>query len=184
MIFEQSPIPGALIIQVKRIEDDRGYFGRMWCTKEFADQGLNSAIVQANVGFSRRKGTLRGMHLQVDPTQEVKVVRCLRGAVFDVVLDLRPSSPTYRRWFGTELSEDDERMLHIPEGCAHGYQTLRDSTEILYTTSAAYAPASARGVRYNDPAFGIAWPLEVTSISQADNSWPDFDGSLSALIKE
>jgi dTDP-4-dehydrorhamnose 3,5-epimerase len=131
-------------------------------------------VSQINTAFSRRAGTLRGMHYQLAPHAENKFVRCTRGALYDVALDLRPESPTFKAWFGVELTAEDGRMLWIPEGCAHGYQTLSDATELLYLTSRAYEPAQARGVRYDDPAFGVAWPLEVRVISDADRGWPDF----------
>jgi dTDP-4-dehydrorhamnose 3,5-epimerase len=174
MIFESTPIPGAFLISVKRLQDDRGYFGRTWCRKEFLDHNLNPDIVQANVGFSRRKGVLRGMHYQVAPAAEAKLIRCIRGAVYDVLVDLRPDSPTRAEWWATELTHDNERMLYIPEGCAHGYQSLMEESEILYLTTGFYAPECVRGVRYDDPAFGIRWPLPVSMISEADRTWPDW----------
>jgi len=145
---------------------------RAWCAREFAEQGINFAPVQANMGFSLRKGTLRGMHYQIEPALEAKLVRCTRGSMFDVVLDLRHESPNYSKWFGVELSAENGRMLYLPEGCAHGYQTLEDNTEMHYMASTVYTPSAARGARFDDPAFQIQWPLAVTAISEQDRSWP------------
>jgi dTDP-4-dehydrorhamnose 3,5-epimerase len=172
--FSETGVAGAYLIEIERKGDDRGYFARSWCRSELEARGLSARIEQINVGFNRLRGTLRGMHFQVAPHAETKIVRCTRGSVFDVVVDLRPDSPTFRRWTGVELTADNGRMLYIPEGCAHGYQTLEDASEICYLTSKPYAPDAARGVRHDDPAFGVLWPLPVTSISQADRSWPDF----------
>jgi dTDP-4-dehydrorhamnose 3,5-epimerase len=160
-----------MLVEVDRISDDRGFFARVWCQDEFAEQGLKVDWVQANVGRSVRAGTLRGMHYQRDPHAEVKLVRCTRGAVYDVALDLRPSSPSYLEWVGATLSADDHSMLYIPEGCAHGYQTLADDSEIVYFTSARYARDAATGARYDDPAFGIEWPRAVEVISEQDAGW-------------
>lgn len=176
MQFTEAPIHGAYIIDVKRIGDDRGYFGRLWCQKEFNDLGLKSHICQSNIGVSTSAGTLRGLHYQKPPHQEVKIVRCSRGAMFDVIVDLRPDSPTYKQWFGTELNEDNATMLYVPEGCATGYLTLVDNTEMYYHATEFYHPESATGVRYNDPAFGIEWPGEINVLSDNDTSWPDFAG--------
>lgn len=145
---------------------------RAWCTREFSEQGIQFLPVQANMGLSAKKGTVRGMHLQVAPAEEAKLVRCTRGSMFDVALDLRAASPTYGRWHGAELTAQNGRMLYVPEGCAHGYQTLEDDTEMHYMTSAFYAPGAARGVRFDDPAFGIHWPLEATVVSDQDRTWP------------
>ena len=178
MRFVETGLAGAYVLEVERREDSRGFFGRAFCVNEMTAHGLNPKVVQANVGFSRAKGTLRGMHLQLAPHAEVKLVRCTMGAVFDVIVDLRPDSPTHRKWFGLELTAENRKALYIPEGFAHGYQTLADDTEITYQTSEFYAPGSAKGVRYNDSAFGITWPLAVTSISDADAAWPDYAGRL------
>ncbi|NJD62431.1 MAG: dTDP-4-dehydrorhamnose 3,5-epimerase [Deltaproteobacteria bacterium] len=174
MKFTPTPLQGAYLVELERIEDSRGFFARSWCREEFGARGLNGNISQINVGFSGRKGTLRGMHYQVEPHAEVKVVGCTRGAIHDVIVDLRPESPTYRRWFAAELSAGNRRMLYIPERCAHGYLTLADDAEIYYLASTRYAPESARGVRYDDPAFGIEWPGPITTISEKDAHWPDF----------
>lgn len=162
------------LIEPETREDDRGFFARWWCRQEFTAHGLDTRIAQANVALNTQKGTLRGLHYQLPPREEVKLVRCTMGSMFDVALDLRPDSPTYLRWVGAELSADNRRMLYIPAGCAHGYQTLEHNSEMFYLTSDFYAPELARGVRYDDPAFGITWPLPVTRISAADRSWPDY----------
>jgi dTDP-4-dehydrorhamnose 3,5-epimerase len=176
MKFTKTSIDGAYIIDVTRIGDDRGFFGRLWCQKEFEEMGLIASICQSNIGVSSKAGTLRGLHFQKSPYQEVKIVRCSRGAMFDVIVDLRPDSRTFKHWFGVELNQSNARMLYVPEGCATGYQTLTDDTEMYYHTSQFYHPESATGVRYNDPAFNIEWPLEVSVISDNDTSWPDFKG--------
>jgi dTDP-4-dehydrorhamnose 3,5-epimerase len=176
MQFFKTKVQGACLIDLERREDERGFFARSWCTKEFASNGLNPGVVQINVGYTIKKAGLRGMHYQLPPNWEAKTVRCVRGAVFDVVVDLRPDSPTHKQWDGFELTCDNHRMLYIPEGCAHGYQTLMDASELEYLTTAFYAPESARGVRFDDPAFAINWPLPIGVISQADRSWPDYKG--------
>jgi len=172
MHFIETCIVGAMVINPNPYQDDRGRFMRAWCTREFAEHGLDFLPVQANMGFSARKGTTRGMHFQVEPSLEAKLVRCTRGTIFDVVLDLRPGSPTYGKWYGTELGAENGRMLYVPKHCAHGYQTLEDDTEMHYMTSAFYAPESGRGVRFDDPAFDIQWPLEATVVSEQDLNWP------------
>lgn len=177
MKFTATKIHGAYIIDLERKEDERGFFARAWCRREFEEHGLNPSAAQINVGFSDVKGTVRGLHYQVAPYEEVKVSRCTMGAIYDVIVDLRPGSPTHRQWVAVELTLDNRRMLYIPEGCAHGYQTLTDNTEMNYLTSQDFAPGHARGVRYNDPAFRIEWPLSVRKISDADRSWPDYTGS-------
>jgi dTDP-4-dehydrorhamnose 3,5-epimerase len=174
MIFTPTPIAGAVEVRPQKITDHRGYFARGWCAAEFQAHGLNPGAAQLNLAYNHRRGTLRGLHYQVAPHGEAKFVRCTRGAIFDVVVDLRPLSATYRQWHGIELSADNGTMLVIPEGCAHGYQTLADDAEMYYLATVPYAAASARGARYNDAAFGITWPLAVTEISAADAAWPDF----------
>lgn len=176
MVFAETDIDGAFLIEPERRVDDRGFFARMFCEKELTDRGLVGNICQANTGFSPRAGTLRGMHYQLPPHAEVKIARCLRGSVFDVAVDLRPDSPTYKRWTGQMLSAENGKLLYVPEGCAHGYLTLAPDTELMYLTSAPYAPTAARGIRYNDPAFAIAWPARVEVISTADSSWSAFAG--------
>jgi dTDP-4-dehydrorhamnose 3,5-epimerase len=177
MIFTPTELRDAFLVEIEPRADARGFFARTWCHKEFEAHGLSTAVAQANTAVSPRKGTLRGLHYQEAPFAEVKLVRCTRGAVYDVIVDLRPDSPTYRRWIGLELSADNHRMLYVPEGFAHGYQTLSDDAELWYQTSQFYAPAAARGVRYDDPAFDMRWPLAVTVISDADHGWPLFDHS-------
>ncbi len=172
MRFGRTEIEGVVVVEVDTIEDGRGFFARAWCSREFEEQGLHASFVQENIGFNMRRGTLRGLHFQARPHEEVKLVRCVRGAVWDVALDLRPESPTLGRWVGTELSAENRKMLHVPEGCAHGYLTLTDDAEIRYLTSQFYAPEAAGGVRYNDPAFAIQWPAEVLLLSDQDRGWP------------
>jgi dTDP-4-dehydrorhamnose 3,5-epimerase len=172
MRFMETSVLGARVIDPSPHEDDRGRFLRAWCAREFAEHGLDFLPVQANMGFSVRKGTVRGMHFQEGPAVEAKLIRCTRGAIFDVVLDLRPDSSTYGKWHGTELSAENGRMLYVPEHCAHGYQTLEDGTEMYYMTSAFYTANAVRGVRFDDSAFDIQWPLMATVVSEQDRSWP------------
>jgi len=172
MHFIGTNVVGAMMIDPSPHADSRGRFMRAWCVKEFAEHGLEFEPVQANLGFSTTRGTVRGMHFQVAPASEAKLVRCTRGAIFDVVLDLRPESTTYGKWHGVELSSENGRMLYLPPGCAHGYQTLQVGTEMHYMTSAFYTPGAARGVRFDDPAFDIDWPLAVTEMSEQDRNWP------------
>jgi dTDP-4-dehydrorhamnose 3,5-epimerase len=174
MIFAKTKLPGAFVIDLARHEDDRGFFARSWCRQEFEEQGLNPRLVQCNVSYNKRRGTLRGMHYQAQPYEEAKVVRCTRGAVYDVIIDLRADSATYLRWEGVELSAENRRMIYVPEGCAHGFQTLEDGVEIFYQMTEAYHPEYARGVRWNDPAFQIRWPDDAPIISERDSSYPDF----------
>jgi len=175
MHFEESEVDGAWLIDPSPHEDDRGRFMRAWCVHEFSEHGLCFVPVQANMGFSVHRGTVRGMHFQEAPALEVKLVRCTKGSIFDVVLDLRPESPSYGKWHGTELSAENGRMLYVPERCAHGYQTLEDCTEMYYMTSAFYTPSAVRGVRFDDAAFGIRWPLAPTVVSEQDRHWPSVD---------
>lgn len=174
MIFTETEISGSYLIDVKRIGDDRGFFGRLWCEREMEEMGLVSSIKQSNIGVSPLKGTLRGLHYQRAPHQEVKIIRCPRGAIYDVIVDLRPDSPTFKKWFAVELTAENSRMIYVPEGCATGYQTLVDDTEIYYHTSEFYHPESATGVRHDDPAFGIEWPLPIAAISDNDKNWKNF----------
>jgi dTDP-4-dehydrorhamnose 3,5-epimerase len=175
MRFVQTKVAGAFLIEPEPIADERGFFTRTWCRDEFADHGLSPELAQANLSFNHHQGTLRGLHYQQAPHQEAKLVRCTRGAIFDVALDLRPESPTYRAWFGAELDADNRAMLYVPEGCAHGFLTLTDAAEVAYQMSAPYAPEAARGVRFDDPAFGIEWPGEVVVINERDRGYPDVD---------
>jgi dTDP-4-dehydrorhamnose 3,5-epimerase len=181
MRFTPTSLGGAYLIDLQRLEDERGFFARAWCRREFERHGLTADFVQANVGFSHRRGTVRGMHYQRPPHAEAKLVRCTAGAVWDVIIDLRPESPTYRQWVGAELTAANRRMLYAPPGFAHGYQTLVDDSELVYETSQFYAPEAATGVRYDDPIFAIAWPLEVSVISAADSRWPDCSGEAAAV---
>ena len=174
MRFTETPLPRVYLIDVEYAEDERGWFARGWCRKEFEAHGLNAAFVQCNLSFTRRRHTIRGLHYQVAPNSEAKLVRCTRGAMYDVVVDLRPGSPTYKQWFGVELSDSNRRMLYVSEGCAHGFQTLVDDTEVFYPVTGFYAPESERGVRWDDPAFGIVWPAAPHRIVSAkDRRWPD-----------
>jgi dTDP-4-dehydrorhamnose 3,5-epimerase len=172
MHFIETVIPGAWVIDPDLHRDERGRFLRAWCAREFSERGLPFLPVQGNMGYSAAKGTLRGMHLQKAPAFEAKLIRCTRGAMFDVVLDLRLESSTYGKWYGLELTAENARMLYVPERCAHGYQTLHQDTEMFYLTSAFYTPGAATGVRFDDPAFAIQWPLAPTVISQQDRGWP------------
>lgn len=175
MKFEPTDIAGLYVIELDRLEDDRGFFARTFCDEEFGRRGLCTRFVQCNVSFNARRGTLRGMHLQRAPHEEVKLVRCTRGAVYDVVLDLRPASATFKRWQAFELTADNHRTLYVDSGLAHGFQTLEDDSELFYQMSARYDPPSAHGVRWNDPAFAIHWPLEAPMLSPRDAGYPDFD---------
>ncbi|HIP52511.1 MAG TPA: dTDP-4-dehydrorhamnose 3,5-epimerase [Chromatiales bacterium] len=174
MKFTETKLPGAFIIDIEKRRDDRGFFARGWCQKEYEAQGLTARIAQANISYSKRKGTLRGMHYQLAPHEEAKVVRCTRGALYDVIVDLRKDSPTFRQWVGVELTQENHRMLYVPEGFAHGFITLQDDTEAYYLVSEFYTPGAEQGVRYNDPAFGIEWPEEPAVMTDKDRSWPDF----------
>jgi len=177
MIFAETELPGAYVIDLEPIEDSRGFFARAWSDQELAEHGLETRIAQCNVSLTQRKGTIRGMHFQLPPHEEVKLVRCTRGALYDVIVDLRQDSSTFKRWFGVELSEDNRRTLYVPRGFAHGFQTLADETEIFYMISEPYSPDAANGVRWDDPAFGIIWPLgDPTVISDKDRGWPGFTG--------
>lgn len=182
MRFTETSLAGAFVVEPEPIEDERGWFARTFCTREFRERGLEPRLEQCNVSWNRRRGTLRGMHLQIAPHEEVKLVRCTAGAVHDVIVDLRLGSPTYRRWLGVELSARNRRMLYIPAGLAHGFVTLEDETELSYQMSAAYQPAAARGVRFDDPALGIAWPVPIEIVSDKDRSYPDLTASLEAEL--
>jgi dTDP-4-dehydrorhamnose 3,5-epimerase len=177
MKFLKCDVAGAWVIDPAPHPDERGRFMRAWCKHEFADHGIDFTPVQANMGLSLQCGTIRGLHFQIAPALEAKLVRCTRGSIYDVVVDLRPDSPTRQLWYGLELSADNGRMFYVPEGCAHGCQSMRDNSEIHYMTSAFYAPEQARGIRYDDPAIGIRWPLPVSVISAQDRNWPLIDGS-------
>jgi dTDP-4-dehydrorhamnose 3,5-epimerase len=172
--FQETELKGAFRIELEELRDERGLFARVWCQKEFVAHGLNPNLAQCSISFSPKKGTLRGMHYQVAPHEEAKLVRCTRGAIHDVIIDLRPESVTFKRHYATVLSTENRQMLYVPEGFAHGFQTLEDGTEVLYLISDFYAPGCARGVRWNDPAFGIAWPPGERIISERDRAYPDF----------
>jgi dTDP-4-dehydrorhamnose 3,5-epimerase len=174
MEFTETPLGGAYLIRPKKIADERGFFARLWCQEELRAHGLNPNALQLNVGFSHKRGTFRGLHYQTAPHAEAKLIRCTRGAVFDVIVDLRPHSPTCGQWFGAELAHDNYVAMYAPEGFAHGYQTLTDDAEICYLTTAAYAASAATGVRYDDLALGIRLPIPVAVISEPDRRWPDF----------
>lgn len=180
MRFTATPIAGVWVIDPDFRQDERGRFFRAWCSEEMEQHGIRFHPLQANMGLSARRGTTRGMHFQVEPAPEAKLVRCTRGSMFDVALDLRPDSPTRGLWFGADLTAENGRMLYVPEGCAHGYQTLEDATEMHYMTSQVYTPSAARGVRFDDPAFRIEWPLAATVVSEQDRNWPLIAEQISA----
>ncbi len=175
MRITETPIAGAFLIEIDPIADERGFFARTWCVNELRRHGLQAGLVQCSLSHNRKRGTLRGLHRQVAPHEETKIVRCPRGGIYDVILDLRPDSPTYRRWHGAELSETNHRALYIPGGVAHGFQTLVDDSDVHYQMSEFFHPESARGVRWDDPAFGIAWPIADPIMSQRDRSYPAFE---------
>src|SRR3990170_2373457 len=168
MRFKEAALKGAYIVDPERQEDERGFFARTWDQREFKERGLNPRLVQCSISFNSRKGTLRGMHYQANPYEEAKLVRCTVGAIYDVLIDLRPDSPTFKRWTDVELAADSWKMVYIPEGFAHGFLTLKDRTEVFYQMSQVFVPASARGVRWDDPAFGIQWPIPVEVIYDRD----------------
>jgi dTDP-4-dehydrorhamnose 3,5-epimerase len=172
--FTETPLPGAWLIELEPIADERGWFARTFCADEFRAHGLDPAVAQCNASFNVRSGTLRGMHYQAEPHGEAKLVRCTRGGIFDVLVDLRADSPALCRWTGHELTAENRHMLYAPVGTAHGFVTLADDTEVLYQMSHPYVPDAARGVRFDDPAFGIEWPLAPAVISERDRSYPDF----------
>ena len=176
MKFDSTPLPGAFVITPERLHDERGWFARTFSRSDFEERGLNPNVLQCNLSSSSRRGTLRGMHYQKPPHAEAKLVRCARGAIYDVIVDLRPSSPAYRRHFGVRLDPTDDRMLYVPEGCAHGFLTLEDDTLVFYQMSHVYEPSAAAGVRWNDPAFGIKWPFAPTVMAERDRNYPDFTG--------
>ncbi len=175
MIFKETELKGSFIIEPQHLEDTRGFFARTFCKKEFEAHGLNPGFVQCSISYNKRKGTLRGMHYQAAPIAEAKLVRCTRGAIYDVIIDLRAHSPTYCKWMAVELNAKNYRMLYIPEGFAHGFQTLMDDTEVFYQMSEFYAPECARGVRWDDPAFGIEWPVPDPILSDKDRSYKELN---------
>ncbi len=175
MIFDETSLGGAFVIELERREDDRGFFARTFCQKEFADHGLKPVIAQANLAFNVRQGTLRGMHFQYPPAAETKLVRCTRGAILDIIVDLRPESPTYLQHIAVELTADNHRGLYVPERFAHGYQVLEDATETSYQVGEFYTPDTEGGLRHDDPRLGLQWPLPVTEISPKDAAWKSLD---------
>lgn len=174
MILTRTAVAGAYVIEPERIEDERGFFARTFCRREFEAAGLNASFVQCNISFNRHKGTLRGLHYQDPPHAEAKLIRCTMGAIFDVIVDLRRDSPTFKRWGSVELTASNRKMMFAPEGCAHGFQTLEDDSEVLYQMSGFYRPDAARGCRWDDPIFGIEWPPGPRIISDRDRAFPDF----------
>nr|MBD3622663.1 dTDP-4-dehydrorhamnose 3,5-epimerase [Sunxiuqinia sp.] len=178
MRFIETALKGAFVIEINQITDERGFFGRSWCKREMEEHGLNGNVVQANTSFSKTKGTLRGMHYQKHPHEETKLIRCTKGAIYDVIVDLRKDSPTYLKWFGIELSETNYKMLYVPEKFAHGFITLTDDAEVTYLVTEFYTPGAEAGLRFDDPTLKIDWPLEATVISEKDRQHPDFDESV------
>lgn len=174
MRFNETTLPGAYLVEIEPLADERGFFARSWCCDEFAQHGLNAKLVQCDISYNKNRGTLRGMHYQAEPFAEAKLVRCTMGAIYDVILDLRRDSSTFGRWEAIELSAANRRMLYIPEGVAHGFQTLEDNSEVFYQMSERYHPECSKGVRWNDPAFGIAWPIAKLVISRRDREYAVF----------
>jgi dTDP-4-dehydrorhamnose 3,5-epimerase len=178
MKFIETPLKGSFVIELEKKEDDRGFFARIFCRQEFSKLGLNNEIVQINNSLSIKKGTLRGMHYQLPPKAEDKIIRCIKGALYDVIIDLREDSKTFGKWFGILLSEDNRKMLYVPKGFAHGFITLQDYTEAFYLVTEYYSQNHERGIRWNDPKFNIIWPIEPTIISEKDKNFPDFDPNI------
>lgn len=176
MIFRKTKIRGVIVIDLEKLEDERGFFARTFCQREFLARGLNPRVVQCNTSFNKHKGTLRGLHFQAAPYQEAKLVRCIQGAIYDVVVDLRPDSPSYKMYDSFELTAENRTMLYVPEGVAHGFQTLRPDSEVFYQMSESYVQQAARGVRWDDPAFGISWPPGERMINERDRNYADFTG--------
>jgi dTDP-4-dehydrorhamnose 3,5-epimerase len=174
VIFTETPVKGAFVMDLEPREDERGFFARVWCERECGERGMNLRVAQCNVSFNKKRGTLRGLHYQAAPFEEAKLVRCTRGAIYDVVVDLRPGSPSFKRHLAVVLSAENRRALYVPEGCGHGFQTLEDDTEVFYQMSAPYSADHARGVRWNDPAFGIEWPPADRIMADRDRTYPDF----------
>ena len=174
MIFSETSLRGAFVIEPELLEDARGFFARTWCAREFQPRGLETRVAQCSTSFNKKKGTLRGMHYQAAPFAETKLIRCIAGAMFDAIIDLRPDSPTFMRHFSIELTAENRKMLYVPAGLAHGFQTLQNDTEVFYQISEFYSPQHARGVRWDDPAFGIRWPSDERTIVDRDRAYPDF----------
>lgn len=178
MIFTKTNLEGAFIVEIQRLEDERGFFARSFCQREFQEHGLNPKLAQCNISYNKIKGTMRGMHFQADPYQEAKLVRCMQGAIHDVIIDLRLDSPTYKEHFAIDLIAEAHNALYVPEGFAHGFLTLAPETYVFYQMSEFYAPGYARGFRWNDPAFNVNWPAEIEMISERDANYPDFSADL------
>jgi dTDP-4-dehydrorhamnose 3,5-epimerase len=174
MIFTQTDLMGAFVIEPERLSDERGFFARTWCSREFTKHGLNPAVSQCNISFNKKKGTLRGLHYQEAPHEEAKLVRCTAGAIYDVIIDLRPASATFKGWTAVELNAENRKMLYVPEGFAHGFLTLADDTEVFYQMSEFYSAEHARGVRWNDQTFNIQWPISVVVVSEKDSQYSDY----------
>ena len=183
MKFTPTEIAGVVVVELDLIEDERGHFARTWCRDEFAENGLNPGLSQCSISWTRKKGTVRGMHWQASPHEEAKLVRVTRGAIWDVALDVRPASATFHKWFGIELSANNGKMLYIPEGCAHGMQNLEDETEVFYQISTFYQAGSARGLRFDDPTFNIEWPLPVSVIAEKDKAFPFVPNGASLCVE-
>ena len=176
MIFTPTAIPGAWTVDIEPIEDERGFFARLYAREAFLERGIDLPIPQINIALNEKRGTLRGMHFQAHPHEEGKLVHCIAGAVYDVIVDVRSGSATYGRWIGLELDAQSGRALYVPPGCAHGYISLTDRAELIYLMSASYAPQAARGIRWNDPRVAVAWPITPLLISERDRNWPDWGG--------
>jgi dTDP-4-dehydrorhamnose 3,5-epimerase len=183
MIFTETKLKGAFTIEIKKLEDDRGFFGRAWCAREFEEHGLKANICQINTSLTKKKGTIRGMHFQVAPYHESKFVRCTHGRIYDVIIDLRPDSPTFMQWTGNELSRENNKMIFVPENFAHGFVSMTDDCEIYYPVTEFYAPGAEQGIRYDDGAFNINWPVKIEVVSEKDRNHPDFNpASLKSAI--
>lgn len=181
MIFKETKLKGAYIIEIELMEDERGFFARSFCSEEFKKHGLNPRIAQCNISYNKKKGTLRGMHYQVAPYEETKLVRCTMGAIYDVIVDLRTDSLTFKQWIAVELTQENRRLLYVPEGFAHGFQTLTDNAELIYCHSAFYSPEYERGLRFDDPTLAINWPLPAGAISPKDQSYPLIDNNFKGI---
>ena len=178
MIFKETPLAGAYVVDLKRLEDPRGFFARAFCADEFKAHGMVPDVLQANLSWNEKRGTLRGMHYQLAPYQETKFIRCVRGSLYDIIIDLRPDSPTFGKSFGIELTADNRTALFVPRDFAHGFITLQDDTEAIYMVSQTYQPGSEAGIRWNDPGFKLSWPMEPVVISDKDANWPDYEVTL------
>ena len=178
MIFNETKLKNAFIIEIERSEDERGFFARAWDNKKFEEHDLNSKLVQCNISFNKKKGTLRGMHYQLPPYAESKLIRCTKGKIFDVIIDMRTRSETFTKWISVELSDINHKMIYVPEGFAHGFQTLEDNTEVFYQVTKEYSPSHEGGLRWDDSVFGIKWPLDQKIISEKDSTWKPFESGI------